>query len=284
MSRSSNSNTQTKPKPKPAFAPKRDSESRIAELQRQKELLDAQHEAAPERPDFSLTNLRELRNELFMQGYKSVELNAAMNAAKDQNAERKAALRAIRKSIAEKYDDPHRRKQELAKYMDKLNVQYDKDYKAWENKQGRIDQRMAALDAAINTERIIEQENERYADVRQHNEEIKQAERQRIQEVRELREQIAQDLAAARLKAIEERNAERANVEPVQAYRQELNRRKTYWQAASRGDWDAAKQIYPSADHDQNRRDLEELTPPSSSKANTKAYENAMKELQYEVP
>ena len=48
-----------------------------------------------------------------------------------------------------------------------------------------------------------------------------------------------------------------AENEPMTVYRRELDRRRTYWQAAVRGDWDHAKAIYPNADHDRNKADLD---------------------------
>ena len=283
-SRGSGQSSQPKPSVQPTFTPKRDSNARIAELERQRAAWDAQHTAPPIRPDFSITNIRDLRNELFHQGHTINEVNAAVREAEAENDRRKIALHDIRKNIADKYSDPHRRKQELAKFLDGLNRAHDKDVKTWQTKQEQIDRKIQAVDAAINTERITSQENERYAETRSQNEEARQAERQQVQQARELRQQIAADVAAARQRAAEERAAQRANVDPATAYRQELNRRRTYWQAASRGDWESAKQIYPNADHDQNRHDLEKLVPPSHSKTNTKAYENAIKQLQYEAP
>ena len=54
--------------------------------------------------------------------------------------------------------------------------------------------------------------------------------------------------------------------------------------AAVRGDWEQAKRIFPDADHEANKRDLEKLAPPSKSKANQKAHDAALKQLQYEAP
>jgi hypothetical protein len=197
---------------------------------------------------------------------------------------RKDALRAIKDEIAEKYSDPHRRKQELAKALDKQDRDYRKAMLDWQKQNQVLERKLAALDAKINTERIVGDENARSVEVRQHNEDVRQAERQQAEQQRALRQQIEADKAAARKAKQDRRPEERSTTAPATAYRQELNKRRTYWRAATRGDWEHARQTYPNADHEQNRRDIEALIPQSHSKTNEKAYAAALKQLQYEAP
>jgi hypothetical protein len=105
-----------------------------------------------------------------------------------------------------------------------------------------------------------------------------------------IQQRVKADLEDARRRAAAEEKARKdaekaaAKTDPASDYRKELNRRRLYWQAATRGDWAQATAIYPEARHDQNRQTLQALTPPSKSKANQKVFETALRRLQYEAP
>jgi hypothetical protein len=258
---------------------------RIAELERQRVAIEGLRTPKPELPSYEEVDTRALRRELMAKGKTPNEIMGAVTAAEAENKRRRDALRAIRATIKDQYPhDPDRVDKEMTRYMDRQAADHEKDVAAWERAERAISLKVARIDAAINEENIRAQEAKASGDIRQSNDTATQAQRDAEAAEREARRRVEADKEEARRQAAAQAKAEAAKVDPATEYRRELARRRLYWQAAARGDWDAAKQIYPKADHDRNRKDLEALAPPSNSKMNQRVYERALAELQYQSP
>ncbi len=273
----------------------RQSADRINEFNRQIRELEAQRTDAPTPPDYEEVDTRALQREMLAAGKSTNETFAAVKAAEAENQRKRDALREVRSRARRAYPgDPEKQR----KYFDKLLADetkaYEKDLAAWSKDSKSLQGKIDKLVAARNTEEIRQKEEVYKSAQRQMRGDAEDEERTTRAQQTAAQRQVEADKRAAREQA---EAAEKARIaaekaaakaaqkpDPATAYRSELGRRRLYWQAAARGEWEAARQLYPNADHDRNRKDLEALIPKSGSKANQAAYQNALARMQAEAP
>ena len=237
----------------------RKTSARIDELQRQKEINEAQRTPEPERPDYHLQDTRQLQRDLFRQGLGLNEIRDRIAAADQSNAAKQAALKALKQQAHKKFPgQPEKQKAELQRLMDKEQRDYDRAHKEWTRQEASVDKVSHQIDSRINEEIIRNDEAIRRADQRYNNdaarEQATQAELNEKARRKAIQDQVKLDIEAKRLEmkaaAAAAKQAEKAkNVDPFTAYRRNLNNQRDYWKATINGDYAAAEKMYPEVDH-----------------------------------
>ncbi|MBP7831286.1 MAG: hypothetical protein KA248_15365 [Kiritimatiellae bacterium] len=209
----------------------RDFEARIASLEQQKKNIEAGIPPPPEPRSFELIDTRALERELLRSGTHLFDIKAQVQAAEAQNQSVRAQLRSIEKQIKAKYKDPKKQKAALQAFFDKVAAQNAKDQYQYEDIVREAQEQINKLDAAIQLERIRQQEAEAEAERLAWNADSRELSR----EDREaLKAQIAADKAEARAAA----QADKANSPEAQARqeKQKVSTLKTLWRDAANGD------------------------------------------------
>jgi hypothetical protein len=275
--------------------PVRQSADRVNEFNRQIRDLEGQRTAAPAAPDYAEVDTRELQRQMLAAGRSTNETFAAVREAEAANQQKRDALREVRSRARRAYPgDPEKQR----KYFDKLQADeikvHQKGVDTWTKQNKSLQDKIDKLVAARNTEEIRQKEElyrsaqrqmrgDSEAETRAARDQQSAAQRQVEADKKAAREQAA---TAEKARKDAERAAAKAGqkTDPASAYRSELGRRRLYWQAAARGEWETAKQLYPAANHEQNRKDMESLVPKHGSKANQAAYQKAIAQMQSEAP
>ena len=275
--------------------PTRQSNDRVAEFNRQIRDLEAQRTASPVAPDYEEVDTRALQRQLLAEGKSTNDAFAAAKAADLENQRKRDALKELRSRARRAYPgEPEKQRKYLDKLLADETKAYQKDLAAWTKANKSLQDKIDKLVTARNTEAIRQKEEvyksaqrqmkgDAEAEARTTREQQTAARRQVEADKKAAREQAA---AAEKARLAAEKAAAKAGQkqDPATAYRSELGRRRLYWQAAVRGEWDTAKQLYPGADHERNRKDLEALMPQHHSKSNQAAYQKALARMQAEAP
>ena len=206
-------------------------------------------------------NTRELQRQLMREGKPLNDITASVSAAERENQDRRDELRALKQDIADRFKDPDARDRALAKEIEARDKAFSEAVQQWEKRNDLIDKELRRTDTAIADELTrLEQ-----VELRTKTE----AERRAYQEEKQrARDQVAKDKEAVRLAEVERRREEqnqrqierdRQANEPTKVYRGQLTKRRTYWDALSRGDRSFAERIYPGADHEKNAESMKQV-------------------------
>ena len=207
-------------------------------------------------------DVRALKYKLMQEGRALNDITAALAEAGRENQARRDTLRALKQDIAAKYKDGEARDRALVKALEDQEKAFSDAVQQWEKRNERIDKELRRTDAAIAEEEnrleIVALRGKTEAERRAYQEEKQRA-----------RDQVARDKEAARLVAAERTREEqnkrqierdqKAN-EPTKVYRGELTKRRTYWDALTRGDRSYAERIFPGADHQQNTEAMKQVS------------------------
>ena len=136
----------------------RDSEARIATLEQQRNNIVASIPNPPEPRGFELIDTRTLERSLLQSGAHLFDIKAQVKSADAHNQSVQAELRSIKQQIKAKYKDPKKQKAALQAFFDKVAEQNAKDQYQYDDVVREAQERINKIDAAIQLERIRQQE------------------------------------------------------------------------------------------------------------------------------
>ena len=277
--------------PATTFAPVRDTAARVKAIADQRDALIAQRPVEPKKPDFAIVDTRKLFADLMKQGKGTNEVTAAVKAAEAQNAQHKAALEKIKKSIRAAYPNDHKKQAAaLTKYMGQLDAQYQKQHDAWSKVNTAIDKAVATANKLIADEQTRGGEADKLAQQKQQNADVKTAQKLADQNAKAIQKQVEADKADARRKATADAKAKAAADKPVKspdavsAISREMRRRNFYWQSLARGEDTVAQTLFPTANVAEDLKTVEDLARGVKSKNDEKAHAKALAELSKQAP
>ena len=245
-------------------AARRGENPKIAALKNIRTQLEAMRQPSPEPPaPVQETNTRALKYELARRGAGTNEINAAVAQAEASNRAAREAERALHQELREAgYATREEREQVIEKIRDRALKDFEKATEAWRKREEKITAEIGKVDVEIG-QQLEREENARIAA-------LSKAEQAALKrEDQAARAQVARDKEEARLAAAEQRRIERENRmiaadqeknDPQRVYRAALTKRRTYWDALSRGDQGYAERIYPGADHQKNAGAMKEVS------------------------
>ena len=235
----------------------------IAALKHVRSQLDAYRNPKPEAPsDYTPLDPRAIRDAMLRQGKSLNEATSAERAAKARNDQMKAERHEFKLELRRAGYSDDQIDKAWDKKLERDQKDYDKAMSAWQTREARIDKEQAKLDVQIGKEQAAQERRDEAAK----SAEEKEADRQREKAVRD---QVARDKEAARLAEAERKREEqnqrkvqedREKNDPVRTYGRELTKRRTYWDALSRGDKAYAERIFPGADHQKNAGAMKQVS------------------------
>jgi hypothetical protein len=243
----------SQPTPEPVGQP---TSPKLAGLQKIKDELNGYRTPRPVHPGDPREQIdtRAMKYQMMREGKPLNEISAATAEAERQNKERRDELRELKDSIADRFKDPDARDRALAKEIEARDRAFSDAVQAWEDRNELINKEVRRTEVAMAEEQTrleaVELRTKSAAEQRAYQEEKQRA-----------RDQVARDKEAARQAEAERRREEqnqrqverdRQANEPTKVYRGVLTKRRTYWDALSRGDKAYAERIFPGADHQKN--------------------------------
>ncbi|NTW37433.1 MAG: hypothetical protein HGB17_15200, partial [Syntrophobacteraceae bacterium] len=138
----------------PDYSSNRNFEARIAAMEEQRRVIEAQAPQEPELKTFDKINVRAMERELILSGASFADIKKQVDAAKEKNRAVQKELHDIKKRFKAKYTDPQKQKAAIEAYFDKIDQQNKKAMDAYAAKKMRFDSRLSGIDRQIDMEKI----------------------------------------------------------------------------------------------------------------------------------
>lgn len=252
----------------------------IEQLKQQRENLERNRRPRP-RPHegFDRVNAREAAREAFQSGkITATQIADYRRNIEQQNRRRRNELTRIKRNIRDQYKTPEQQERALARYLRRQETEHSKAVDKWTRANRYIDQDIAKIDRKIHEFEIrIAREEDKLVreEIRAEIARDKEVYRQRRDGTRDDLAQTREERLREQFEAREARYEEEANqkLTPVQAYRAELTRRRTYYEAVERGDLDYAERLAPGADHRRVSETIKRINGGGQGQADRRARE-----------
>jgi hypothetical protein len=247
--------------PDKLYGSRTDWDAQIEATQEQREALMARRRTPTPPPDYSMTDLKKLQRETWQahaRGEISADdLRSTMDSAKASNDEKRQQLKSVRDAIKKKFPgDSAAQKAEFQKILDRQEREYQRATRDASKYNDWIDIQIAAKDreiANLTSNRDSELEGATQKSIM---ESVAAAARdvkaRKVEADRAARRQAEEEARTQRALARAKKEAAEKVTEPSLQAAREFRAHKAYYTALESDNPEAAKRIFPNADHEAN--------------------------------